>query len=144
MMRLSSILAGLTPLSGGEPFGVGLGNNDLVRQRAWEITRALGLGNAKLPDGINSLIVARIFEEGWPALVQMALAAGLLLRACLRRGWPLVEVLLLTLAAGSFLSALAVTGYRGIYSSWLWMTLPLAVLARRQDETRGRTACAAI
>jgi hypothetical protein len=131
-MRLSSILAGLTPLIGGEPFGVGLGNNDLVRMRAYEVSRALGLGNARLPDGISSLFVARLFEEGWPAVLQLAVALGVMLRAALLRGLSQGEKLLLVLAAGSFLSGFLVTGYRGIYTSWLWLALAPALLARRQ------------
>lgn len=129
-MRLASVVAGLTPLVSGELFGVGLGNNELIRSRAFDVARAWGLNFGSLPEGINSLIIGRIFEEGWSAFGQFVFSAGILARACLKRSMSPSETALLVLAIGSFLMSLMVTGYRGIYTNWLWIAMPAAFLVR--------------
>lgn len=148
-MRLASVLGGLTPLHRGELFGVGIGENAAVRLRAHEVARALGLRFGNLPEGVNSQIVGRLFEEGWPALLHLSLAAALLWR-----GWRLhrnssapnrppdrppdrVITALWMLAWGGFLAALLVVGYRGIYTTWLWLGL-VAGLASAQPVGAGR------
>lgn len=134
-MRLASILAGLSPLASGEIFGIGLGQNDAVRLRAHEVARALGLSFGQLPTGVNSQIIGRIFEEGWPALIQMVMATGLLIRARATARQDSVTAALFVLAAGSLLSALLVTGYRGIYTNWIWLAAAAALLPTFQGRT---------
>lgn len=125
-MRLASILAGLSVLGTGELFGVGIGENALVRLRALDIARALDLRFGTLPQGVNSQLIGRLFEEGWPALIHLALAAGLLVRARGRaRGDP-VWAMVMMLGLGSLLAAGAVIGYRGIYTTWLWLAVAAA------------------
>jgi hypothetical protein len=138
-MRLASILGGLTPLARGEVFGVGIGNNAEIAQRAFEVARDLGLSFGKLPDGVNAQLIGRIFEEGWPAVLQFAVAGAVLLSALLAARSP-TEIALACLAAGSLLVAVAVIGYRGIYTTWLWLALPagLIVLATRRRRALRR------
>jgi hypothetical protein len=122
-MRLASVLGGLSPLERGELFGLGIGENALVRLRAHEAARAFGLRFGSLPDGINSQIIGRLFEEGWPALLHLSVATILLARLWRSgQGDPAISALLV-LAWGSFLAALLVVGYRGIYTNWLWLGL---------------------
>ncbi|APX91406.1 hypothetical protein BV394_16070 (plasmid) [Brevirhabdus pacifica] len=126
-MRLASVLGGLSPLHQGELFGVGIGENAAVRLRAHEAARALGLRFGTLPEGVNSQLVGRLFEEGWPALLHLTLAAALLLRGWRRHrrtgGPDPVAGALWMLAWGSLLAALLVVGYRGIYTTWIWLGL---------------------
>jgi len=144
-MRLASVLGGLTPLHRGELFGVGIGENAAVRLRAHEVARALGLRFGTLPEGVNSQIVGRLFEEGWPALLHLSLAAALLWRGWRRhrrstapdRGPDRVVTALWMLAWGGFLAALLVVGYRGIYTTWLWLGL-VAGLGSAQAVGAGR------
>jgi len=143
-MRFSSVLGGLSPFTSGELFGVGLGNNDLVRVRAYEASRAFGLATAQLPEGINSLVVSRLFEEGWPALAQSVLSLGLLVRIGVSRAPSPAVAVLAVLAIGSFLIAFLVTGYRGIYTNWLWIALPPAFfIAEARTKIRNGSVCAA-
>ncbi len=130
-MRLASILGGLSPLVDGQVFGVGIGNNALVRFPAFEAARALGLSFGRLPEGVNAQIVGRIFEEGWPAVVHLC-AAGWLLALVLARARGPVPVALACLAAASLMTAGAVVGYRGIYAAWLWLALPAGLLSGGQ------------
>ncbi len=127
-MRLASVLGGLSPLWSGEVFGVGLGENHEIQRRAFDIGRHFGLNFGQLPQGVNSQIVARIFEEGWPSVLNIALGLGLMARLLLQRHRDPVVTALAILAAGSFLTALLVTGYRGIYTNWLWLALPAGLL----------------
>jgi len=138
-MRLASILAGLSPLWSGEVFGVGLGNNHEIARRAHDIAHTLGLRFVQLPKGVNSQLVARIFEEGWPALLGLMAALPALVRALpLARRDPVVAALVI-LATGSFLSAAMVTGYRAIYTNWLWLGLPAGLLAAYSPVRRRTT-----
>lgn len=126
-MRLASMLGGLSPLISGEMFGVGIGENDQVARRAYDAAHRFGLRFGKLPDGVNSQIIGRIFEEGWPAVIQMALAFWLLLRSRITcRATPEMAALFV-LAVGSFLSALMISGYRGIYTNWFWLAAAAAL-----------------
>ena len=127
-MRLASILGGLSPLVSGEIFGLGIGENDAVRLRAHEAARALGLRFGNLPTGVNSQIVGRIFEEGWPAVLQMGLAGAMLFGARREARKGAVPAALYVLAVGSLFSALFVTGYRGIYTNWLWLAAAAALV----------------
>lgn len=156
-MRLASVLGGLTPLHRGELFGVGIGENATVRLRAHEVARALGLRFGNLPEGVNSQIVGRLFEEGWPALLHLSVAAALLWRGWRRhrrgtapdraparnparnpgRAPDRVVTALWMLAWGGFLAALLVVGYRGIYTTWLWLGL-VAGLGSAQAVGAGR------
>lgn len=135
-MRLASVLGGLSPLWSGEVFGVGLGENHEIQRRAFDMGRLFGLNFGQLPQGVNSQIVARIFEEGWPAVLNIALGLGLLSRLLLQRHRDPVVTALAILAAGSFLTALLVTGYRGIYTNWLWLALPAGVMLREKTGRR--------
>lgn len=141
-MRLASMLGGLSPLWTGELFGVGIGENHEVRLRAHHIARDLGLNFGSLPDGVNSQIIGRIFEEGWPALIQMGAAALALLGATRSARATPATAALLTLAVGSLLTALLVTGYRGIYTNWLWIAAA-AALAVRSSPLRRPAPCPA-
>jgi hypothetical protein len=125
-MRLASMIGGLSPLTSGELFGVGIGENSLVSQRAYDAARSFGLRFGALPDGVNSQIIGRIFEEGWPALLQTGFAAFLL--AGSRRAWRNTPETgaLFVLALGSFLSAAMISGYRGIYTNWFWLAAAAA------------------
>ncbi len=144
-MRLASVLGGLTPLHRGELFGVGIGENAAVRLRAHEVARALGLRFGTLPEGVNSQIVGRLFEEGWPALLHLSLAAALLWRGWRRhrrstapdRGPDRVVTALWMLAWGGCLAALLVVGYRGIYTTWLWLGLVAGLGSAQAVAGRG-------
>lgn len=125
-MRLSSIIAGLSPLVSGEVFGVGVGENEEIRTRAYQVVREFGLKFGSLPSGVNSQIVGRIFEEGWMVVLHFSIAGLAMIRAYFMRHDPVQSGLFL-LAFGSFASALLVSGYRGIYASWLWLSLPAAI-----------------
>lgn len=126
-MRLASMLGGLSPLWSGELFGVGIGENHEVRLRAHQIARATGLNFGSLPTGVNSQIIGRIFEEGWPAFLQMGAAAIALFGARKTARLSPATAALLTLGIGSLLTALLVTGYRGIYTNWLWIAAAAAL-----------------
>ncbi len=143
-MRLASMLGGLSPLWTGELFGVGIGENHEVRLRAHQMARALGLNFGTLPTGVNSQIIGRIFEEGWPAFLQMAIMLCALLSRQTRQAARLspATAALLTLGIGSLLTALLVTGYRGIYTNWLWIAVA-AALAPRLTRMERRAPCPA-
>ncbi|MEL7213489.1 MAG: hypothetical protein AAGK92_12560 [Pseudomonadota bacterium] len=143
-MRLASMLAGLSPLWSGELFGVGIGENHEVRLRAHQMARALDLNFGTLPTGVNSQIIGRIFEEGWPALLQMSAMLWALLNRHTRTAARLTPATaaLLTLGIGSLLTALLVTGYRGIYTNWLWIAVAAALAPQRARRER-RTPCPA-
>jgi len=120
-MRLASILGGLSPLWRGEIFGVGIGENAQVSYRAYEAAKEFGLDFGKLPEGINSHIVTRIFEEGWPALLHMGVCAGMLFRARHNiRATPDLTAFYV-IVVGAACVALMVIGYRGIYTNWIWL-----------------------
>jgi hypothetical protein len=131
-MRAASMAAGISPLINGELTGVGLGNNHEITRRAYDGAKWFDLKFGSLPEGVNSLVIARIFEEGWPALIQFLLAGSLLFRALTRRPASIYYELLLVLAVGSFLSSMLVIGYRGIYLNWIWLALA-GVLWRRPN-----------
>ena len=138
-MRFASVAAGLSPLWRGETFGVGLGENHEILRRAFDIGRALDLRFGQLPKGVNSQIIARIFEEGWPAVLNIVAGMTFLLRGVLKRSADPVVAALMVIAAGSFLTALLVTGYRGIYTNWIWLAVPAALLAAQQPVRRSTT-----
>lgn len=127
-MRLASILGGLSPLGRGEVFGLGVGENAAVTRRAHEAAQHYGLSFGNLPQGVNSQIIGRLFEEGWPALLHLGLAAALLAHA--RRGLPTAGARALYLMGiAGFAMALLVVGYRGIYTTWLWLGVAAGLLA---------------
>jgi hypothetical protein len=101
------------------------------------VARSWGLRLGSLPDGINSHIIKRIFEEGWPAFCQMALAFYLLIRG--RRVVKISPAMtgLYVLALGACLSALLVTGYRGLYLNWFWLAAAAAWAAEKRQPLRG-------
>lgn len=129
-MRLSSVLGGLSVLFSENLLGMGVGRNELVAYPAFEVARMLGLSFGALPQGVNAQIVSRLFEEGWPAVIHLALCAAILVRA-LRHARAPLDVALAVLAVGSALVAATVIGYRGIYGNWLWLAIPAGLLARR-------------
>ncbi len=126
-MRLASILGGLSVLQSGEMMGVGIGRNDEVAHRAFEVARAMGLSFGTLPEGVNSQIVGRIFEEGWPAVVHFSLAAAVLVGAVKRWSDPFM-IAFAVIAVGSALSAAGILGYRGLYTAWIWLAVPAGLL----------------
>ena len=134
-MRLASIVGGLTPLFSGEPFGVGIGENREIRYRAFEVARSLGLSFGKLPEGVNAQIVGRIFEEGWPAVLHFGLAVLVLGRA-LRAATAPATTAVACLAAASFAAAATTLGYRGLYTTWLWLGVPAGLLLRHGRARR--------
>ena len=127
-MRLASILGGLSPLTSGEIFGLGIGENAAVARRAFEAAQRYGLNFGSLPQGVNSQIIGRLFEEGWPALLHLGMAAALLLRARPTLTTAGSRAIFL-MAVASLLMALFVVGYRGIYTNWLWLGLTAGLLA---------------
>jgi len=146
-MRLASMLGGLSPLSSGEMFGVGIGENHQVARRAYTAAHEFGLQFGKLPDGVNSQIIGRIFEEGWPAVIQFGIAAWLLIRCRIPCRQTPEMTALYVLAVGSFLTAFMISGYRGIYTNWFWLAASAAwassVVRRAGINIKGRTAWAA-
>lgn len=130
-MRLASVLAGLSPLWSGELAGVGLGHNGEISRRAYYIGRELGLNFGQLPRGVNSQIVGRIFEEGWAAVLGLLVGFGMLTRVVARRETEPFAAACVVLSIGSALIALLVVGYRGIYTNWIWLALPAALLTGR-------------
>lgn len=141
-MRFASMLAGVSPLWSGEFFGVGIGENQEVRLRAHQISRTLGLNFGALPTGVNSQIIGRIFEEGWLAALHLFWLAIHLIRTRHSARLSPATAALFTLGIGSLLTALLVTGYRGIYTNWLWIACAAALIAHRPQQDRTR-ACLA-
>lgn len=145
-MRLASILAGLSPLWSGDVFGVGLGDNHEIARRAHDIAHALDLRFGQLPRGVNSQLVARVFEEGWLAVLNFLFAGIVLLRSLRRWNSDPVIAALVVLSVGSVLGAGLITGYRAIYTNWLWLALPAGVLGhtpvlrRTAPKVRNRMA----
>jgi hypothetical protein len=137
-MRLASVIAGLSPLFQGEVFGVGLGQNHEIERRAYDISHALGLSFGQLPKGVNSQIVARIFEEGWPAVIHFGFGFGLMVQAAQRKSVDPIVAALIVMCVGSFLTSLLITGYRGIYTSWIWLAIPAALINIPQQTARQR------
>ncbi|MEL6914682.1 MAG: hypothetical protein AAFP13_09270 [Pseudomonadota bacterium] len=136
-LRGITMLTGLSVIPNYEVLGVGLGNNDAVTVRAFEVARALNFEFILLPTGINSFVITRIFEEGWLAIVLVGTAITMLARVLLAPpgdgGSWLAEPTLLcfvVLALASFLVSLLVTGYRGIYMNWFWLGAIPALYAR--------------
>ena len=144
-MRMASVLGGLSPLFSGEIFGLGLGENEAVRLRAHQVARELGLSFGNLPSGVNSQIVGRIFEEGWPALIGIGLASFLLISSRRIARSDVATSTVFVLGMGSLLTALLVTGYRGIFTNWLWLAAAAALSSLGQGCTKqeGREVCAA-
>lgn len=135
-LRGITMLVGISVLETGEVFGVGLGNNYQVTWRALEVGQQLGFSFILLPSGVNSFVIARIFEEGYGALVQFLVSLGMLIWAFLRRDNGIVSKSLLVLSVASLLVSFSVTGYRGIYMNWFWLIVPAAVLARSESAKR--------
>ena len=137
-LRGISIVSGLSILSTGEIFGVGLGNNHLISNQAIELARRVGFVLVLVPEGINSLIVSRIFEEGWPAAVLFGVAFSFLIRVWVAfQSDPYARAFCL-LAVASMLVSLLVTGYRGIYMNWFWLAVAPA-LVQQTEYVRART-----
>lgn len=132
-----SMLAVFASLKGGAVLGVGLGNNHEISLYALTAAREYGRSFLTVPSGVGSFVLQRIFEEGYPGLLQFMLCLYLFVRAAtygiFSKGRPdLLSRVFLVLAFASLLISLLVTGYRGIYTNWLWMILPAAVLARQK------------
>lgn len=130
-LRGISILSGLSVLGTGDFFGVGLGNNHMVTERAQEVARDLGFSLILLPKGINSFVVTRIFEEGWPAVLMFALTSYYLVKAAFGDQQAVTIRALVVLAFASFLVSLLVTGYRGLFMNWFWLAAVPSLLPRR-------------
>ncbi|MBV0911119.1 hypothetical protein [Anianabacter salinae] len=129
-MRLASMLGGVSVLATGDLFGVGIGQNHEIARYAYETARTLGLSFGALPDGVNSQVIGRIFEEGWPAVLHLGLAGAILVRSM--RRWPDPgRAAIALLAAGSALAATGILGYRGLYTAWIWLALPAGLLCER-------------
>lgn len=119
-LRLSSILGAITPVLHGQFLGVGVGNNEQVARYIFSAAHDWGIMPVRIPQGISSHIFTRIFEEGVPAIVAMALAVfGGLRRSNLDVSPDFRMIWLLIL--GSAISAFFITGYRGIYTNWIWL-----------------------
>lgn len=134
-IRFTTFMAGLSVLSSGEVFGVGLGNNHLITERIYRAASELGVQNYTfVPDGVNSLVIQRIFEEGYMGLMQIALLIYLFITAhlrLLRAREDTVGKILLMVATASFITSTIASGYRGIYMNWFWMVIPAALLDSR-------------
>jgi hypothetical protein len=129
-LRGITMIAGVSVLTSGEVFGVGVGNNHEITFRALDIGQQLGFTFRQLPAGVNSFIFARVFEEGYGAVLQFGFSIGLFVLALMRKGLGIVDKTLLVLCLGSLLVGLLVTGYRGIYMNWFWLIVPAAILGR--------------
>ncbi|MEM9348798.1 MAG: hypothetical protein AAGA47_00935 [Pseudomonadota bacterium] len=135
-LRGITMLVGVSVLGTGEVFGVGVGNNFQVTWRALDLGQQLGFSFITIPSGVNSFIIARIFEEGYGALVQFSASFAILVWAFCQRDKGIVIKALLVLSVASLLVSLFVTGYRGIYMNWFWLIVPAAVLARSAPVRR--------
>lgn len=120
-LRGITMLAGFSVIPNGEVFGVGLGNNGEVTTRSFEVARSLGFQLILLPEGVNSFIIARIFEEGWMALLLFIISSFMLFKLAFRGINDPVVGMVLVMAFSSFLISGLVTGYRGIYMNWFWI-----------------------
>lgn len=129
-LRGITMLVGVSVLGTGEIFGVGVGNNFQVTWRALDLGQQLGFSFITVPSGVNSFVIARIFEEGYGALLQFSASFAMLVWAFCQPNKGIVIKALLVLSVASLLVSLFVTGYRGIYMNWLWLMVPAAVLAR--------------
>ncbi len=127
-VRGISIVSGLSVLSNGEVLGVGLGNNHLITQQAVEVARRLNFNLIFVPEGINSFVVTRIFEEGWPAVATFFAATVFLIRVWFTYQIDPYARAFAVLAIASFLVSLSVTGYRGIYMNWFWLAAAPALV----------------
>ncbi|MEL7254288.1 MAG: hypothetical protein AAGL23_08935 [Pseudomonadota bacterium] len=135
-LRGITMLVGLSVLGTGEIFGVGVGNNFQVTWRALELGQQLGFSFITVPSGVNSFVIARVFEEGYGALLQFAASFAMLVWAFCQPNKGIVTKALLVLSVASLLVSLLVTGYRGIYMNWVWLIVPAAVLARTASAQR--------
>ncbi len=117
--RLSTILAAVGPLREGQLFGVGVGNNELAESYILEASRERGL-RAAVTSGITSLLGQRIFEEGIGAVISVGISVMVLWRNMMNRATSVERVLAL-FAGGMLLSFVFVSGYRGLYTSWMWI-----------------------
>ncbi|WP_170760010.1 O-antigen ligase family protein [Ruegeria lacuscaerulensis] len=136
-LRLVTMKTGLSVIENGEIFGVGLGNNEAVTYRSYEVARHMGFPLILLPKGINSFVVARIFEEGWMAILFFGMAAIYLLGAIRSKCEDPWLRCLVALAFASFLVSLLVTGYRGIYMNWFWIAAAPAIVDCVKLRRRG-------
>lgn len=133
-LRAISMLSGLSVLTSGDFFGVGIGNNHQITERALALAREYNFTIILAPEGVNSFVIARIFEEGWPALCMFCFAGFFLVRALFsKQDDPFVQALAV-LALSSFLVSLLVTGYRGIYMNWFWIAAGAALAVTRSTK----------
>ncbi|SLN69242.1 hypothetical protein [Roseisalinus antarcticus] len=135
-LRGISIVSGLSVLTSGETLGVGVGNNHMITERAWDVARQIGFVLILVPEGINSFVVSRIFEEGWPAALMFLLGAVFVVRAIGQTQPTPYARAFAVLAVGSMLVSLMVTGYRGIYMNWFWLAAAPALIqgGGRRDQ----------
>lgn len=141
-MRLATMLGAAGPLLSGDVFGNGLGQNHTITPYAYEVAQRLGLRFGQVPAGINAHIATRLFEEGLPSLVLHITGALIFLKAWLHpalRGDATCRALIL-LALGSLLSAGLVSGYRTLYTNWLWLALPAGLLGSCYSPSARKTA----
>lgn len=136
-LRGISMISGISVLGTGDVFGVGLGNNHLITERAYEVAGNLGFTLILLPEGVNSFIIGRIFEEGWPAVLMFGLAGSYLLKSVFGKLHDTSSRALVLLALASMLVSLLVTGYRGIYMNWFWLAAAPALAA---SSSRSRSS----
>ncbi len=134
--RLSTILAAVGPLRDGQLFGVGVGNNDLAESYILEASRARGL-RAAVTSGITSLLGQRVFEEGIGAILSVGVSLLVLARNVFNRMTPVDKILGL-FSGGMLLSFVFVSGYRGLYTSWMWIPVAGAFWHGSQ-QSRSRT-----
>jgi len=131
--RGATILAAVRPIQEGQFRGAGLGNNHLVEPYVREIANREGL-NMSVNDGIASATFARVFEEGYfafPSIILgfFLLARGLRSHSATARFFSIVGIVWA-------LSATFVSGYRGLYTAWLWYGLAGAVAVRQLAQSR--------
>ena len=72
-------------------------------------------------------------------MISFAIALSFLLRTALTRAQDPIIAALTVIAVGSFLTALLVTGYRGVYTNWLWLAISAATLTAQQPVRRSTT-----
>ena len=135
-LRGISILAGLSVLPNGEIFGVGLGNNHMITERAIETARTLGFSLILIPEGINSFVVTRIFEEGWSVVLPFGVAFSYLVVTCTVYQRDVYARAFVVLAVASAMVSLSVTGYRGIYMNWFWLAAASALMNQTKPQTQ--------
>lgn len=135
-LRGLTMITGLSVFPNFEFFGVGLGQNQIISERVWEYASEFGFSLILIPEGVNSFVIARIFEEGYVGAFALSLSIFYLIKCSVVRVSDWTFSAFIVIAVASFLVALFVTGYRGIYMNWLWFLAPIGLLEHFRERKR--------